>query len=91
MFGFFSPLKDRAAGDAAVKVSATHIKVLAEQWAAMPEEEREALARDTVEELNERRENRQTGIHNVALAAFQDVNRTLAAIEREVCIPSCLM
>ena len=51
----------------------------------MSNDDREKIAREIVEELTERRENRTHGFHNVAIAAFNDANRTLSVMQREVC------
>ena len=66
------------------RASSGYIKVLAERWHAMTPAEREVATRSAVGDLTARRESRQRGIHNVSLEAFNDANRTLSAIQREV-------
>ena len=65
-------------------MSSTYIKVLMERWHAMSVEDREAAMRGAVGDLVARRSSRQRGIHNIAQVAFNDVNRTLTTIQREV-------
>ncbi|KAH9912146.1 uncharacterized protein BXZ73DRAFT_43934, partial [Epithele typhae] len=66
------------------RVSSEFIKNLADRWHAMSEEEREDMCRDTVEALNERREERGRAIPNIAIANFNDSRATLMAVVEEL-------
>lgn len=57
---------------------------IAARWASLsPSEKAEATA-GRVEELEDRKKNRATGHHNVALAAFQDTRLTFENVAQEV-------
>ncbi len=68
------------------RISQGPIQEIAERWRAMPQEERDAVVGDGVEELEERRKNRMEGIQNVSIAAFNDARATLATLQRDVSI-----
>ena len=60
------------------------IKELSARSREMSEEERDAATADGIEELNERRENRKEGTHNVMIKSFHDARATLGSIQQEV-------
>ncbi|RDX41464.1 hypothetical protein OH76DRAFT_1301346, partial [Lentinus brumalis] len=66
------------------RISQGPIQEIAERWRAMPQEERDAVVGDGVEELEERRKNRMEGIQNVSIAAFNDARATLATLQRDM-------
>ncbi|KAH9944950.1 uncharacterized protein BXZ73DRAFT_10835, partial [Epithele typhae] len=65
-------------------VSSEFIKNLAERWHAMSEQDREEMCRDTVEELNERREERGRAVPNLPIANFNDARATLMKVVQEL-------
>ncbi|KAI9063903.1 hypothetical protein FKP32DRAFT_1525835, partial [Trametes sanguinea] len=66
------------------RVSSEVIKDIAERWRNMSQEERANAVGDGVEKLAERREGRKHGLHNVSIAAFNDVRATLSTIAQEL-------
>ena len=52
----------------------------------MTPEEREEAAADAVQTLSNRLENRKEGAHQYHDAAFHDGSKTLASLQREVCV-----
>ncbi|KAI9063700.1 hypothetical protein FKP32DRAFT_1571619 [Trametes sanguinea] len=75
---------EEADDDSRKRVSSEVIKDIAERWRNMSQEERVNAVGDGVEKLSERREGRKHGIHNVSIAAFNDVRATLATIAQEL-------
>ncbi|KAL7280958.1 hypothetical protein ACG7TL_005907 [Trametes sanguinea] len=66
------------------KFNDEHIKELSRRWKQMSKEEREEAGGDVLKELDDRRQNRQEGIHNVPLHAFNDVSANVASIRRQL-------
>ncbi len=66
------------------RVSSEIIKDLSDRWAGMSKAEKKAATAETMKELEERREQRTTGVHNVDAAAFRDAFDTILAIKTEV-------
>jgi hypothetical protein len=54
----------------------------------MSKEEKKDASADTVEELIEHRENKNSASHNVPVNAFQDARATLNTLQGEVCTHS---
>ncbi|CDO75655.1 hypothetical protein BN946_scf184941.g8 [Trametes cinnabarina] len=70
--------------DSRQRVSSDIIKELSARWKNMTPKERAAAVGDGVEKLTERRENYKEGVHNVAIAAFNDIRANLASISKEL-------
>ncbi|KAH9847527.1 hypothetical protein C2E23DRAFT_692686, partial [Lenzites betulinus] len=75
--------EERGRGDRD-RVSSSFIKELSRRWKQMSKEEQEEAGAEAVQELGERRENREEGIHNVPLHAYNDIQATLSSIRRQI-------
>ncbi|KAL7283899.1 hypothetical protein ACG7TL_001171 [Trametes sanguinea] len=75
---------EEADDDTRKRVSSEVIKEIAARWRSMSQEERLNAVGDGVEKLAERRDNRKHGVHNVAIASFNDVRATLSTIAHEL-------
>ncbi|EIW56748.1 uncharacterized protein TRAVEDRAFT_128349, partial [Trametes versicolor FP-101664 SS1] len=74
---------DRNRGDRN-RVSSQFIKELSARWQAMSPEEQEDAGAGALQALEERRVNRDEGIHNVALHSLHDVRTTTSKIRRDI-------
>jgi hypothetical protein len=57
---------------------------LKERWRAMDREERVAVTKDAMKELDELREMKELAPHNAQISAFHDVRSNIAKVEQEV-------
>ncbi|KAH9894834.1 hypothetical protein C8Q73DRAFT_638972, partial [Cubamyces lactineus] len=66
------------------RISSDIIKELAARWRGMSAEERSEAVGDGVEQLSERQEMREHGVHNVPINAFNDIRTSLEILTKQL-------